>query len=95
MQQIINRKRYDTKTATLLASNYFSDGSNRLPGGHGTALYRTPKGAYFFHHETLWAGSHDTIEPCSEDEAIQFHETARNQETDYELAFPDVDVEDA
>lgn len=95
MEAIINRKRYDTKTATLLATTWYSDGSNRLSRGVGTALYKTPKGNYFFHHETQWVGSDDSIEPCSSEDAEAFFEGARNKEVDYEKAFPDVDVEDA
>ena len=94
MTQIIGRKKYDTDISERLASDEFSDGSNRLPHGRGTTLYRAPKGAYFFHHESQWQGESDHIEPCSLDAAIVFWEKSYNQES-FAVAFPDVEVEDA
>jgi hypothetical protein len=46
MKQIINHKRYDTKTATEIAA--YSNGRSPTDFGHvHETLYRTTKGAYF------------------------------------------------
>lgn len=48
--------RYSPDAAKPVADNFYRDGSNRLPGGRGTALVRTAKGRYVWHHESLWQG---------------------------------------
>ncbi len=96
MTKIIERKKYSTDTATLIADNEFRDGANRLQGGRGSSLYRTPNGAYFFHHETQWIGEHDRIEPIDgTHDAEQFFASAYNQEMDFATAFPTVTVAEA
>ena len=95
MKKIINRKVYDTKTAEEIATNDFSDGSNRLNVGRSSTLYRTTQGSYFAEHETCWQGEHDTIEPLSEDEAIKMYEQMHDQKEEFESAFPDVEIQEA
>jgi hypothetical protein len=75
MKKIINGKSYDTATAEAIADNQFSDGSNRMPGGRSTTLYKTAKGNFFALHETCWQGEHDTIEPLSKENAKELFES--------------------
>ena len=99
MQQIINRKRYDTETSTLLSGDDFWDGRNWERRGRNIFLYRTRNGAYFAVHLTQrWQGEQDRIEPLSEDEAIAIFEShleAGEVRVEFEAAFPKVTVEDA
>jgi len=95
MKRVINKKVYDTETAIEIATNDYSDGSNRLNNGRSSALYRTKKGNYFLLTETCWQGEHDTIEPVSKNEAMEEWEYFHNQYTEFEEAFPDIEIEDA
>lgn len=96
MSRIIDRKKYDTETATLIASDEYWDGSNFERSGRNCFLYRTPKGNYFTVNLTQWQGERATLEPITQEEAIRLYE---NELTDYEVtyseAFPGVTVEDA
>ena len=57
MCKVIGGRRYNTDTATLLASDLYGDGNNnRDCGGTNTFLFRTPQCAYFVEHLTLWDG---------------------------------------
>jgi len=94
--RIIDRRRYDVATATLIASDCFWDGHNFERHGRNTFLYRTPKGAYFTVTLTQWQGEQDALTPVSQAEAIDLYENVLSEhEEDYADAFPDVNVEDA
>lgn len=94
--RIVDRKRYDVATATLIASDCFWDGHNFERHGRNTFLYSTPKGVYFTVTLTQWQGEQDTLTPVSQDEAIDLYEHALSEhEADYADAFPDVEVKDA
>jgi hypothetical protein len=94
--RIVNRKRYDVKTATLLASDAYWDGHNFERRGRNTWLYRTPKGNYFTVTRTQWQGEDDHLEPIDQDTAIDLYEGALSEhEVSYAEAFPDVTVEEA
>jgi len=96
MIRIIGRKRYSTKTATLLAHDAFWDGHNFERHGRNTFLYRTPSGAYFTVGLTQWQGEQDTLSPVSLEEAIELFEGALTEhEVKYAEAFPSVEVQDA
>ena len=71
---IVDRKKYSTKTATLLCGDDYWDGHNHERRGTQTFLYRTPKGSYFRVHLTQWQGQRDRIEPCDEAAAVAFYE---------------------
>ena len=95
---IIDRKRYDTASATLLSGDDYWDGHNFERSGRNTFLYRTPKGSYFFYSMSQWQGEdYETIEPCTRDEAIEFYENCRDDDqcVKYADAFPGVVVVDA
>lgn len=87
MQQIIERKKYDTKTATLIASNRYWDGSNFERSGRNTYLYKTKNGRYFSYHTTQWQGESNTIEALTIDEAKDLYENLREHDLDFEAAF--------
>ena len=96
MTRIVNRKRYDTATATLLAGNDAWDGHNFERSGRNTFLYKTPKGAYFEVNLTCWQGESDTLLPVTLEEAIElFEEHLSENRVTYAEAFPSVTVEDA
>ena len=93
---IIERKKYDVKTATLIADNVYWDGQNFERSGRNCFLYRTPNGNYFTVNLTQWQGERDTLEPISQEEAIELYERELSEhEIDYSTAFPGVKVEDA
>ena len=87
MQQIINRQKYDTETATLIASDRYYDGSNFERSGRNTYLYKTAKGNYFAHHTTCWQGESNTIQALTSDEAKDLYEDLREHDLDFEAAF--------
>ena len=94
--KIINRKKYSTSTAALIASNAYWDGHNFERSGRNTFLYRTPRGNYFYVTLTAWQGERDQLIPVSQGEAIEMYETNLSQhEVEYSDAFPDVIVEEA
>jgi len=94
--RIIGKKRYSVKTATLIANDAYWDGHNWERSGRNTFLYRTPKGAYFTVTLTKWQGEQDSLEPISQDEAINLFEGALSEhEVPYSEAFPGVEVNDA
>lgn len=98
MSQVIEGKRYNTETATLLCGNDWWDGHNYERRGENTFLFRTPRGRYFFQHLTQWQGSSDCIAPCSEGEAQSFYEACQPHNTcriAFEEAFPAIEVEEA
>jgi len=94
--QIIERVRYSTGTATLLAGDDWWDGHNHERRGTNRFLYRTPRGRYFFAELSQWQGAFNGLVPCTESEAIEFFESvpAGCQRVDYEKAFPGVKVEE-
>ena len=95
LEQIIERKRYRTEDATVLASDAYFDGSNWERHGRNTWLLKTPKGAYFAQHQTQWQGERDTIEALTVDEAVDMYQTLPEHEADWAEAFPGEALEDA
>lgn len=96
MTRIIERRRYSTATATLLAGDDFWDGHNWERSGRNRYLYRTPNGRYFVAHLTQWQGEQDDLRPIDLDEAIELYEgPLTERRVEYVEAFPDVEVIDA
>ncbi|MDD5510937.1 MAG: hypothetical protein PHI12_09005 [Dehalococcoidales bacterium] len=98
MTAIIDSKRYNTETATLISGNDYWDGHNYERHGRNTFLYRTAKGAYFAVHQTCWQGENDSIEPLSEDEAVKLyesHDRGGDCRLSFEDAFPGIQIEEA
>jgi len=94
--KIVDRKRYSTATAELIASDAYWDGHNFERAGRNTFLYRTPKGAFFTVHLTQWQGERDALMPIAEGDAIELYESSLSaHEIDYAAAFPDIVIEDA
>ena len=93
---IINRKKYNTETATLIADDEYWDGSNFERNGRNCFLYRTPNGAYFTVNLTQWQGERNTLTPVTQEEAIDlFEDTLIEHAVNYAEAFPGVEVKDA
>ena len=93
---IINRKKYNTETATLIADDEYWDGSNFERNGRNCFLYRTPNGAYFTVDLTQWQGERNTLTPVTQEEAIDlFEDTLIEHAVNYAEAFPGVEVKDA
>lgn len=96
MTRIIDRRRYSTATATLLAGDDYWDGHNFERRGRNTFLYRTPNGAYFVVNLSQWQGESNDIEPIDQETAIEFYEGhLREHYVSYEDAFPGVKIIDA
>jgi hypothetical protein len=98
MSQIIDRKKYDTETATLLSGDDWFDGHNFERNGTQCFLYRTKKGAYFTTKFTQWQGGVDHIEVVSESEAIELFEVHflhGENRVSFKEAFPGVEIEEA
>jgi len=96
MIRIVSRKRYNTETATLIASDAYWDGHNFERHGRNTFLYRTPNGAYFSVNLTMWQGEQDTLSPLTQEEALELYEGPLGEhEVSHVEAFPDLTVEDA
>jgi hypothetical protein len=93
MSRIIEGRRYDTETATLLADNVYWDGHNMERSGRNAWLYRTPNGRYFTVSGTLWQGERDTLAPVSLEEARRLYENILPEHAvAYEEAFPGIEV---
>ena len=96
MTRIVERKKYSTETATLIASDEYWDGSNWERSGRNTFLYRTPGGEYFTVNLTQWQGERNTLTPITQDEAIDLFENSLSEHhVKYAEAFPGVEVKDA
>ena len=93
--QIVNRKRYSTRTATLLAGNDYWDGHNFERHGRNSFLYRTARGAYFALHQTRWSGEHTGVKPLTPDEAADLWERLPEHRVDFEDAFLGMTLKDA
>ena len=94
--RIIGKKRYSVATATLLAGDDYWDGHNWERSGRNTFLYRAPGGAYFEVDLTCWQGERDTLNPITQEEAIDLYEGGLTEHyVKYADAFPGVTVTDA
>ena len=94
--EVIEGKRYSTKTATLLAGDDYWDGNNFERGGTNQFLYRTPRGAYFLITLTQWEGARNMLEVIKDPEqARNMFEGLPEKRVSYEEAFPDFKIEDA
>ena len=90
MSRIVNRRRYDTSRATMVASDAYWDGHNWERSGRNTWLYRTPNGAFFIVRRTWWQGENDTLEPVTAEEAERLYTIGglREHELQFAQAFP-------
>ena len=95
LKTVIGGKRYDTATATEIASDSYWDGHNWERHGRNTWLMRAPRGSFFAVHGTCWQGELDRIEPLSQQEAITLWEELPEHEVEFEAAFPGVEIVDA
>lgn len=94
--RIVNRTRYDTAKAKLLASDCYWDGHNWERHGTNRWLYRTPKGNYFITTRTQWQGCQDYLEPITVDQAVELFEGPLSEHyIKYSEAFPDVEILEA
>ncbi len=93
--EVIGGKRYNTATATMIASDAYWDGHNWERRGRNTFLFKTQKGNYFRVTRTQWQGERDSLVPLSQDEAIRLWEDLPEKGITFEEAFPGVTVEDA
>jgi len=94
MQRVIDGKRYNTKTATLVADDVYWDGNNFERSGRNSWLYRTPRGAFFLVTGSQWQGETDSLEPLSANEAKDHYENDLSEHhLDWETAFGEVTAE--
>ena len=91
MTRIVDRVRYSTATAELIAGDDYWDGHNFERRGTNRFLYRTPRGRFFVVRLTQWQGEQDTLTPVSLDEAITEYERHLTEHyVEYDVAFPEV-----
>ena len=83
--KVVNGKRYNTETATLLSKNKST--------GRESFLYRTPRGAFFRHTETIWEGERDSIIPLTVAEAKELFELFDDPKMSWEDAFNEISAE--
>ncbi len=96
MIKVINGRRYNTKTATVIASNEFWGDSNHERGGTNRHLYKTRNGNFFevlstcledarkYYHPRI----HYTLEPLTLAQARVRYQELRKKEVPFEEAFP-------
>lgn len=93
MQKVMGGKRYNVRTAILLASDEFGEGYKPAEKrGLYTFLYRTRGGAFFRVVINIRddARETDTIEALTKDDAMELYESLPEQHVEYEKAFEDV-----
>ena len=88
---IIDRKKYSTVTATLIASDEYFDGWTWERNGRNQFLYRTPNGAYFTVSLTQWQGERNSLTPITQAEALADVEQLA---ATFRLIHPPVDIAD-
>lgn len=91
MRKIIDRKVYDTSTATVIcrSGQLNVDGCTR-----SATLFKTKKGNFFILNETMWQGEHDSITVLTENEAADFYENCAETFMFFEKAFS-IKIEEA
>lgn len=92
MKRTIEKKLYNTKTATLIADNDHRDGP-RWYSGRRHELYRTKNGDYFEACYSMHVDEHDYIGEKNLFEAVNTYYNVYNQRVDFAAAFPGVSAE--
>lgn len=87
MEAIIEGLKYDTATATEIASDEYFDGSSSDRNGRNTYLYKTKKERFFVYRTTRWQGERNSIQPVSKDDAMSLYEELPEHPLSYEEAF--------
>jgi hypothetical protein len=95
MSRVVGGGRYATGKSVCIADDEFWDGHSWQSQGRNTFLYRSPRGRFFVVNTTCWQGECDTLEPLSEEEAVELYENLPEQHVAYEDAFPGRTVEEA
>jgi hypothetical protein len=90
MKKIIDGKRYNTETATLIADDVYWDGNNFERSGRNSWLYRTPRGAFFLVTGSQWQGESDSLIALSTDEAKIHYEHLHEHHLEWEDAFGEI-----
>lgn len=89
VEAVINRLKYSTEGAELLASDAFFDGRNWERQGRNTFLYRTKKGRFFVVKQTSIVGEWDKLEALDDAEAMTLHSNLPTRVVPFEQVFPD------
>lgn len=96
MVRVVDGLRYDTEKSYVVAHNVYWDGNNYERDGRNKWLYRTENGRYFVVTRTMWQGERDSLEPVSEDAAVDLYtHDLPQQSLSYEDAFPGRAVDEA
>lgn len=96
-ERIVGRVRYSVEKSTLIAGDDHWDGHNFERSGRNSFLYKTQNGKYFEVNLSQWQGEETTLVPLSQDDAIEFFESCRDDEqrVSFSEAFPGVKIQDA
>ena len=88
MTRLINGRRYTVSTAKLIASNDYWDGTSQERDGRNTFLYKARSGAFFLVHLTQWENERDSIQPVTQEEAINlYNQSLPEHKVEYSEAF--------
>ena len=74
VKAMVNRVKYDTANATMLANNFYADGVNEYTEGKALELYIDKENRYFFAEYSCWEGVKDRITPVTANDAAAFIE---------------------
>jgi len=85
----LNRPRYNTQIASLIAIDAWWDGYRFERSGCYTYLYRTPEGNWFTVTETIGGDERECLIPITQDEAIELYDQyLKYHKVIYSEAFP-------
>ena len=93
--RVVGGLRYDTETATVLAAGEPCDARRGL---RMVWLLRTPRGRYFTITRLMWPAGPDgadVLEPVATERAVELYYFLPNKLVDYEVAFPDLRLDEA
>lgn len=95
MTRIIQGKRYETQSASLIAHDAFHDGHNWERSGRNTFLFRTRRANFFAQYQTKRPGEDDRLEALDVDAALTLFDSLPVKEVELETAFPGIQIVDA
>lgn len=88
VEAVIDRLKYSTEGAELLASDAFYDGRNWERQGRNTFLYRTKKNRFFVVKQTTILGEWDKLEALDDAAAMTLFYELPVKAVPFEQVFP-------
>lgn len=94
MRAVIDKKVYDTKASTLLASDVLHRDWKDIHG-RKHFLYQTKNGRYFQYFYSNVGSEPCRITPYTVEDAVALFEALPTKYVEFEKAFPQIEVEEA